>query len=432
MPRRCLAGVWVLGCALTTGGLASAANGPVLHGIGAVHSSLGGAGVALPTSALAALHQNPALLPLLDSSVVELGAEIVEADNAVTSSVGPFAGRTEDVGDAAIVPALGFVHRPVAGRWAAGAGFLGTAGFATNYPQDAGNPLLAPQPLGYGRAYGSYRLVRVPLAFGWRLGDRAAVGVALNAGQQAFAASPAGFAAPDCSAAGQCYFPSVEEDTATGVGFTVGAVYRLTTSLSLGASYVSEQEFEEFEWTTTVANPTLPTFGTRRDLRFQINPPAIATLGAGWQGERLAVALDWRWMGYGDARGFGSPGPDPATGLPRSLGWEDIQVVALGAQYRLNDRFVARAGVNLGDNPIPPEASAGNVLSPAVFEDHYAAGLGVRLTRDVGLDLAYYRATNSAVTGPLIGPSGPVPGTAVTNEIEAQGLLFTLAFRYGS
>jgi long-chain fatty acid transport protein len=428
MTRRLLA--WIAAIAATTVGGAGAANGPVLHGIGAVHSSMGGAGVAMPTSALAALHHNPALLPLLEN-VVEIGAEVIEADNSVRSAIGPIGGSTEDLGDGAVIPALGAVYRPERGRWAVAGGFLGTAGFATNYPQDPSNPVLAPQPFGMGRAYGTYQLVRVPIAFGWQASDRLSIGAALNAGQQTFAASPAAFAGPDCDGAGRCFFPSVEEDTATGIGYTLGAVYRLGSRVAAGASYVSEQEFEEFEWTTTVANPSLPSYGTRRDIAFQINPPSIASVGVALTFERLAIAADVKRMGYSDARGFGSPGPDPVTGQPRSLGWRDIEVFALGLQYRLSERAVARAGVNLGENPIPGSASALNVLSPAVFEDHYAVGFGYRVADAVDLDLAYYRATESSVSGPLIGPSGPLSGTTVESSISAQALLFTLSFAYG-
>src|SRR5262245_24044807 len=77
------------------------ANGHLLHGVGAVNSAMGGAGVALPNDALGALNLNPALLTQLDGSKFEFSAEYNDAKNAVESSVtipgvGTFSGRTED------------------------------------------------------------------------------------------------------------------------------------------------------------------------------------------------------------------------------------------------------------------------------------------------------------------------------------------------
>jgi long-chain fatty acid transport protein len=75
---------------------AHAGNGHNLHGIGAVNSALGGAGVALPNDALGALLLNPALLADLDGNRFSFSAEYNTQKNAVESRVGTFSGRTED------------------------------------------------------------------------------------------------------------------------------------------------------------------------------------------------------------------------------------------------------------------------------------------------------------------------------------------------
>src|SRR5215470_10817121 len=94
---------------------AAAGNGHFLHGVGAVNSAMGGAGVALPNDTLGALNLNPALLTQLDGSKFEFSAEYNDAKNAVESQAGPFSGRTEDAGDRSVIPAFGFtVHKPQA------------------------------------------------------------------------------------------------------------------------------------------------------------------------------------------------------------------------------------------------------------------------------------------------------------------------------
>src|SRR5215470_18096480 len=87
---------------------AAAGNGHFLHGVGAVNSAMGGAGVALPNDTLGALNLNPALLTELEGNGFEFSAEYAKPGNAVTSQVGPFSGRTQESGRTPLIPAFGF------------------------------------------------------------------------------------------------------------------------------------------------------------------------------------------------------------------------------------------------------------------------------------------------------------------------------------
>src|SRR4030088_2869619 len=89
-----------------------AGNGHFLHGVGAVNSAMGGAGVALPNDTLGALNLNPALLTELDGSGFEFNAEYAKAGNAVSSQIGPFSGRTAEAGRTPLIPAFGFSRHP--------------------------------------------------------------------------------------------------------------------------------------------------------------------------------------------------------------------------------------------------------------------------------------------------------------------------------
>src|ERR671918_2919269 len=114
---RTFKGFAFLAATLLAGAPAWAANGHLLHGVGAVNSAMGGAGVALPNDALGALNLNPALLTELDGYKFEFSAEYNDAQNAVESTVptpgGPVSGRTEDSGDRSVIPAFGFTaHQP--------------------------------------------------------------------------------------------------------------------------------------------------------------------------------------------------------------------------------------------------------------------------------------------------------------------------------
>jgi long-chain fatty acid transport protein len=398
---------------------AYAGNGHNLHGVGAVNSSMGGAGVALPNDPLGALLLNPALLTDLEGSRFSFSAEYNTQKNAVESQVGPFSGRTEDDSDPALIPAFGWTRHKSDSRMACGMGFLGLAGFGADYRQDSTNPILAPQPIGFGRVYSNYQLMRVPTAVAWRVNDSLSIGAALNAARSALTAEPAGFAAPDCSGPlGPCFFPRVNSDSAWGFGLGIGVYYKISPAFALGLSYNTETDFEDFEWNSAVANPNLPTFGTHRKITFQLNAPPVLVGGIAFTpNDRLAIAVDGKWINYEDTEGFKD-----------ALGWEDITVLDAGVQWRATDKFTLRAGYNVSDNAVPEGLTFVNVPVPAIFEDRVSAGFGMRANEYLTLDAAYYHVFENRITGPFLGPTGPVPGTAVTTEMAMDSIVLTFSF----
>lgn len=396
-----------------------AGNGNQLHGIGAVNSSMGGAGVALPNDALGALNLNPALLTQLDGHKMEFSAELADDDITVTSRVGPFSGSTEHEADPALIPAFGFTSHKPGAKVAFGVGFLGLAGFGADYPQDSTNPLFAPQPFGFGHVYSSYALMKVPTVIAYQVNDSLSLGGALVVGRASLTARPAGFASPDCSAGGVCFVPSADSDSAWGFGAQVGLLYRVSDAFNIGVSYQTEMDFEDFEWNSAVANPNLPTFGTSRKLKLQVNNPANVVVGVGFMPtERLKIALDAKQMFFADAEGFGE-----------TLLWEDITAYALGVQFQATPKLALRVGYNETEGAIPDEAAFFNVASPAVFGTHVTAGLGVGVTDTLTLNLGYYRALSEEISGPFVSPViGPVPGTNVTTEVTLDSILATFSF----
>jgi len=411
-------GFALFGAALLATAPAWAANGHLLHGVGAVNSSMGGAGVALPNDALGALSLNPALLTQIDGHKMEFSAEYNTAKNAVESEIGPFSGRTEEEGDPSLIPAFGFtVHKPGAAS-AFGVGFLGLAGFGVDYPQTAGNPITAPQPFGFGRIYSNYQYMKVPLTFAYQVSPNLSVGASLNAGRATLTANPAPFATPDCASAVNCVFPSVNADSAWGFGATVGVLWKATPTFNVGLSYASEQDFEDFEWHTVVANPALPTYGTDRTVKFQLNAPAQLVGGIGWHSGKMALAADVKQIFYEDTEGFKDV-----------LGLRDITVYSLGLQYQATPGVTLRLGGNHGDSAIESDRVFFTMPVPAVFEDHISAGFGMKVTPSLTANLGYYHVFENRVDGPIYSPAtGPIPGSRITTEMTMDSLVATFSF----
>ena len=253
--------------------------------------------------------------------------------------VGTFSGKTDDFGDTALIPAFGWVHHTRGSNFAYGIGFLGLAGFGTDYPQDSTNPILSPQP--QRLRPGLLQLPAPEGADGARLeAQRPAFsfGISLNAARATLEADPAGFASPDCSGPqGPCYFPHVNGDSAWGYGAGVGIQYKLTPTFALGASYNSKTKFQDFVWHSAVANPGLPTYGTSRKISLAARPAR-----AGRRRPRLdphRPASPWPSTRSGSTTR--TPPASRTSSASRTSRSSEI-----GLQYKATDKLALRAGYN--------------------------------------------------------------------------------------
>lgn len=409
-----------------------AINAHFLHGIGATNAGMGGVGTAVPTDVLSALRNNPALLTELEEGHhFAFSMLLLEGDNSVSSSVqtpfGTLSGTTENDAKPFVIPAFGFSRNVEDRPLAFGVGFLGTAGFAADFPQDSSNPLLLPEPQGLGAVSSNYELLQIPFAVAFELGEDTSLGVALLGGYASLQASPFGGAAPDCSSPTSCFLPRLNEDGAFGVGAQLGLFHRIGERFSLGFNYTSPIVFEDFVWNIVARNPNLPNFGTGREVRFNVDVPQTATFGLGYDQGRWKAGLDVRWINYEDTDGFES-GFDPQTMAAVGLAWEDIVVFGLGAEYEFGQRKFLRLGYNLSESAITEATAFFNVASPAQFEDSVSVGVGFPLYEAMQLDLAYYHVFDTEESGPFQSPVGPIPGTRVTNQISADALLVTFSF----
>ena len=88
-------GALVTALALAWSAPLSATDGHFLHGVGAVNSAMGGAGVASMSDLLGSFYLNPAGIFTEEGSRVALGFEMMQAQRSVGSSFGGFTGETE-------------------------------------------------------------------------------------------------------------------------------------------------------------------------------------------------------------------------------------------------------------------------------------------------------------------------------------------------
>jgi len=142
-----------------------------------------------------------------------------------------------------------------------------------------------------------------------------------------------------------------------GAGFNLGALFKATDQLTIGAAYRSEIDVEaegdasfsnavpllsgSFQNSTGSADITLPAQATV-GVAFQVSAPFVIEVGCRWEDwestEHLKINLN-------------SPLGETSQVIPRD--WRATWAWNLGGHYRVNDRLAINAGYLYSDDPIP-------------------------------------------------------------------------------
>jgi len=192
-------------------------------------------------------------------------------------------------------------------------------------------------------------------------------------------------------------------DNAYGAGLRVGYFGRLSDAVSVGASYSSKVYMSKFDKYAGL-------FAGQGD--FDI--PSNFSLGVAFTPvPAWTFALDYGRINYGGIASVGNASlpvaPLGAANGP-GFGWKDINVVKVGAAWRINDSLTLRAGYNHGDNPIRPADVTFNILAPGVVTDHYTLGFTWATSKD------------SEVSGALmVAPRQNVSGSSLFNGVLGAG-----------
>ena len=403
---------------------AGAGNGHMLHGFGPVNSSLAGAGAGLWIEPAGALMFNPALLASCEGSQVTFATEFFEDDITIevvlnetgANTLGRTAGEvgiTDPPNEIGVLPTFGWgMHKP-GSKWSYGFGLVAVAGFRTDYPEDFDSILFAkPSSGGFGRIFTDYRVTRIPFALAYQATEKLALGVSLNAFLGQLAIAPLPFLVYDLGDNNVRYYAEgANLVTETSFAVQAGFLYTASPKLSFGGSYLSEQDYDPYTWVSTFASPDQTNFGENRPLDYDLDGPWNATLGVGYKpNAKTDVAFDVMYIEYDGVSGFGSPGGivfDPSDPVQAVLGgnvfpfgWRNVWIYKAGVQYQASSKWTLRAGFNYSDSPIRDEVVLSATGAPAIFSEHYAAGVGYQATPQLRFDASFYVVPRKSATGP--------------------------------
>lgn len=391
---------------------AALAQGHMLHGIGPVNSSMGGAGTALPNESLGALMFNPALIAGAQGNQISFSTEFFKDGIRIETTVGGQTGVMVPKNQLGVLPAFGWMMRDPNGKLALGFGLLAIAGFRTDYHQDDASILFAQPPNGFGRIFTDYRVTKVPVALAYQVTPKLALGASLNAYIGEFAVSPLPFKVFDVDVSGSRFYPEAGALTSRwAFAPQFGFFYQHNPMMSLGASVTLPQNFSPYEWNSTFANPTLPNFGRARTLDFDLDGPLIVSFGTALKpGDKTQVAVDGMFTKYKGVAGFGSPG-GIIDGIVHPFGWRNVWTIKGGVQHQATEKLVVRAGYNFSQMPLREEVVLTATGAPATFQHHFTGGLGMRLFPFLEAEAGFYYVPRDHAVGPFPNLTGQVIGT---------------------
>ncbi|MCW8903714.1 OmpP1/FadL family transporter [Sedimenticola sp.] len=335
-----------------------ATNGDQMLGVTAMQWGMAGAHTAAPQDAATVL-TNPA--GLADLSMQEFRADfgfgILNPPRKVNN--------LESDSDYYLMPAGALAYRPNE-KLTLGMGMAGLSGMGVDFPDTQPAP-------GFQSIVTTKQFYKIAPGFGYQVNDKLAVGAALNIDYQSLALATPMFQLPQ----NQVY----------GFGATFGLTYKPNPRFTIGASYTTKQEMDEFKWNTTAG-----TYGMTLDA------PPIFSVGLAFKPmPGLLIEADIKHIAFSDVLdkvAFKTP-----AGMGQmNFGWEDQTVFAIGVQKQVNPKTTVRAGFNYGESPIGPEDVDSNIGSLAVTEAHLTLGLTRQLGQRLFTSLSYAHAFHNEVT----------------------------------
>jgi long-chain fatty acid transport protein len=430
----------VLFTLVTIASPALAQYGPVFSAAGPVSRSMGGTSTAAPLSASGALLWNPATLAAFERSQLDVGAELLFPTTSLSSRIPAgalgadvpatdLAGTTRSEPTAFALPTIALAYRPDDSRFTYGFGLFAVTGFGLNYAGSTTNPLLnAPPPTGFGLGpvMAQYQALQIAPALVYHATDRWSVSASPLVNLGYLQLDPLLVAAPDD--ANMDTFASYPNGThsraAWGGGYGLGTYFQ-GDIWGVGASYKSTQWFQSYEFNTS------DELGNPRTAEFDLDLPSTVSVGLAYRGfEYILIATDLRYIDFEHTDGYDKSGY-AADGSLLGIGFENTFVVSLGTQLTLTEALLLRIGYSYNDSPIPSDQATANAASPVIIEHQLGCGFSYQATPDLMFSAAYVHAFENALRGPIILPSGTIPGGTIENTASIELVSFGATVAFG-
>lgn len=419
---------WLLrasACALLVGlaGAAQATEGYFQEGVSPREKAIGGAGVADSRDALT-IANNPAGLAYVGHQF-SIGVSAFSPSREYTGTGTMFVapGNVKSGQDWFAVPAVGY-SMPIDATSGWGVALYGNGGMNTNY-KVINTGFFCPGAPGVfcgGKTGVNLNQAFLSVGYGKSFGNLS-VGIAPVLGIQMFKAYGVGAFAPFSVA------PTALSDNgssyAVGGGVRLGAQYRVTDSFRIGlsgATPIWSEKFNKYRGLFAGGG----SFDVPGNITFGVAYDVLPT---------FTVMLDYKRIFYSGVKSIANsslaPFPLGSANGP-GFGWKDVDVIALGAEWRATRDLTLRAGYAHNTNPVRSRDAMLNILAPGIVTDHFSAGLSYAVTQNARVEFAAVYVPKHSVTGPEMVPGfGPTGGTVKLSMSQFEATL-GLTYKFGA
>ena len=399
--------------------VALATNGMYLTGYGAESIGRGGANLAISDRSLA-INFNPAGISQLQGNhltySLSILAPMMEHDN--------LANPVTDAEDQLFpLPAITYVRGSQDSPWSWGIGFVAQGGMGARY-KDL-NTFFGTRD----EIFSEVRFMTFTPTVAYAFNEDMAVGATFNIGYGdvsfRFYPETSFF---NTQAPEQSFF-GIRMEEAGGLQYNLrlGWWWRTHPRFNIGLIYQTETESEFDGGDTEIDFTGHPFLGRKVSYESDVDGFTFASqagIGFAYKAtDRLQLALDVKryfWdeaidtivVTASDPEVTGAP---PQVAIPFVFDWDDQWILALGGDYRVNNRLTLRAGYNYGENPVPDGTLT--PLFPATVEHHLSIGfswLSGHRTYELALEHAFDKDQTNGNLNPAVNPFGP--GSMVRHE----------------
>jgi long-chain fatty acid transport protein len=200
------------------------------------------------------------------------------------------------------------------------------------------------------------------------------------------------------------------------ISFQGGIAYKVNPMITIGAVVKSPSKFN---FPRVMPNPKNPTELTDMTLE----QPWQYGIGIGIKPtDNLRLGVDVQYLTWKYADGY------------KNFDWKNQLVFKIGGEYKVNDILTLRAGYNYGKSPIKehyitnPKQECMECMRiigfPAIVEHHVTFGAGIKLNRQLTLNVSYMHAFENTVE------SKSVTGDYWKSKLSEDAVSFGLAWSF--
>jgi long-chain fatty acid transport protein len=272
--------------------------------------------------------------------------------------------------------------------------------------------------------------MQVGFTYAYKITEQFSVGLAPTFDYSTLKLSPNPLASPDQNKG----YPVSDKATAVGFGGQFGLFYNSGYGIKFGASYKTQQHFNEFNFSNSYLDGSSAT-----EVKFRMNFPAILSAGIGYSKKDFDLAVDYRFVNYENTEGFEAKGWTNTASVA-GFGWKSISIVSAGVQYKGLKKVPLRFGYTYSSNPIDPELAMFSAPATAIIKNAFQFGCGYEFNKKCTLNIVYHHGSSgSSTSGPMLSPMlidphsnpyGAIPNSNVSYKMTTDMVMFGIDYSF--